>query len=551
MAVRQYIGARYVPVFFENSDGTSEWRANTLYEPLTIVTWNNNTYTSKRSVPANIGNPSENPYYWAAMSNFNQQIQELTEQVNAMQEDVNEANEGIELLHSDIITIKDYDETIDGFEYAGFCGGCSFAGMELYAFRAAHEHLTQAGNYGEIVFMQRKAGNVFERVNIVPTYDSLTYGELRDPNLSVSRDGKRLYASFFTALDENDEVNHSLVFCFDRTLTQIGVNIIPNTVFWGNTIETPSGHLIHCDYTGYHVSLYRTTQAITSENFGSASWVKYQPFTETSGRRYAEPTIGYFNNRLVMVARTNANSEISWSVDLEGTGKWTQLYTLDKKLHAPALVPYYKGEYLPLTASIIDANITGSPSARLPYFTLISFESGAISSSSYIAEIASGLVVGLSDSSQYGGYTTIVKIDETTFGIMYYEDSHEGNAVKFTIINLNNSLINYTYKSEVVGNPKVVITSHCITAYSGALRAFIVDMLSHNEYEDFTFSSAIGQGQITDKPTGLASNFYGYARRVGTNYYIELHYFLGTTPKMAAVVGDSTTVKSAEWTIVY
>ena len=74
MAVTQYIGARYVPKFYENSDGTEEWRAGVEYEPLTIVTYNGNSYTSKKPVPSNIGNPSDNPSYWAATGNYNQQV---------------------------------------------------------------------------------------------------------------------------------------------------------------------------------------------------------------------------------------------------------------------------------------------------------------------------------------------------------------------------------------------------------------------------------------------------------------------------------------------
>ena len=74
MSVRQYIGARYVPLFYNNSDGTAEWRSGVSYEPLTIVTYNGNSYTSRRLVPANVGNPSANPTYWASTGIYNQQI---------------------------------------------------------------------------------------------------------------------------------------------------------------------------------------------------------------------------------------------------------------------------------------------------------------------------------------------------------------------------------------------------------------------------------------------------------------------------------------------
>ena len=84
--VRQYIGARYVPKFYENSAGTSDWRAGVIYEPLTIVTYNGNSYTSKKAVPAEIGDPSSNPEYWVATGVFNQQVESLRQEVEAQGE---------------------------------------------------------------------------------------------------------------------------------------------------------------------------------------------------------------------------------------------------------------------------------------------------------------------------------------------------------------------------------------------------------------------------------------------------------------------------------
>ena len=73
MAVRQYIGARYVPKFFD-WDGSPEWRSGVQYEPLTIVTRYGNSYTSKIPVPSNIGAPENNPTYWVATGIYNEQI---------------------------------------------------------------------------------------------------------------------------------------------------------------------------------------------------------------------------------------------------------------------------------------------------------------------------------------------------------------------------------------------------------------------------------------------------------------------------------------------
>lgn len=94
MAVLQYIGARYVPKFYVNSDGNSEWRSGVEYEALTVVTWNANSYTSRIPVPVGVGNPSDNPSYWVETGQFNQQVGNLTNEVNDLSDRV-DAIEGI------------------------------------------------------------------------------------------------------------------------------------------------------------------------------------------------------------------------------------------------------------------------------------------------------------------------------------------------------------------------------------------------------------------------------------------------------------------------
>ena len=90
MALHQYIGARYVPKFYENSLGTAEWEAGVIYEPLTIVTYNLNSYTSKKLVPAAIGDPSANPSYWVATGLFNAQVAALSNRMDAAEGDIDD-----------------------------------------------------------------------------------------------------------------------------------------------------------------------------------------------------------------------------------------------------------------------------------------------------------------------------------------------------------------------------------------------------------------------------------------------------------------------------
>lgn len=67
--VRQYIGARYVPLFAD----PAEWDSTNTYEPLTIVLHEGNSYTSRQYVPTGID--ITNNEYWALTGNYNAQIE--------------------------------------------------------------------------------------------------------------------------------------------------------------------------------------------------------------------------------------------------------------------------------------------------------------------------------------------------------------------------------------------------------------------------------------------------------------------------------------------
>ena len=72
-----YVGARYVPKFAN----PLEWAENTAYEAMTVVSYNNNSYTSKIPVPSTIGNPADNPDYWALTGNYNAQVEQYRQEV--------------------------------------------------------------------------------------------------------------------------------------------------------------------------------------------------------------------------------------------------------------------------------------------------------------------------------------------------------------------------------------------------------------------------------------------------------------------------------------
>lgn len=73
MSVREYIGARYVPLFMGAWDGTAT------YEPLSVVEYQGNSYTSRQYVPANI--PITDEAYWAVSGNYNAQVEYYRQEV--------------------------------------------------------------------------------------------------------------------------------------------------------------------------------------------------------------------------------------------------------------------------------------------------------------------------------------------------------------------------------------------------------------------------------------------------------------------------------------
>lgn len=81
--VRQYVGARYVPVFAN----PLEWSDTREYEPLTIVTYRGDSYTSMQYVPTSIS--IADTAYWALTGNFNAQVEAYRAEVRAFDDRIN------------------------------------------------------------------------------------------------------------------------------------------------------------------------------------------------------------------------------------------------------------------------------------------------------------------------------------------------------------------------------------------------------------------------------------------------------------------------------
>lgn len=118
MANKQYIGARYVPKYFENPNGSNEWLSGIAYEALTIVKFADNWFISNKPVPNTIGEPNVNTEYWINQgSSGGSAPTDLTDVYNKIQANTDEINSIKDVINKNCLYIGNSFSTggtIDG-----------------------------------------------------------------------------------------------------------------------------------------------------------------------------------------------------------------------------------------------------------------------------------------------------------------------------------------------------------------------------------------------------------------------------------------------------
>lgn len=119
MGVTQYIGARYVPVFAE----PSEWNDTRTYEPLTIVTHEGNSYTSRQFVP--VGVQITNTTYWVETGNYNAQVEQYRREVRSYTDKLNVFPTVSDMQAARYLQVGDFCRTL-GYYRSGDGGGAYY-----------------------------------------------------------------------------------------------------------------------------------------------------------------------------------------------------------------------------------------------------------------------------------------------------------------------------------------------------------------------------------------------------------------------------------------
>ena len=163
MGVTQYIGARYVPIFAD----PAEWTSERTYEPLTIVLHEGNSFTSKQFVPVGIG--IDNDAFWAETGNYNAQVEAYRQEVLNNEETLSEHIEQSEIYKSEI------DEKLENIKASS---SEQLEALPGYIFSDKFKKIGQFSNF---------EGNIFQAFTKIGEYYYVVYYPQNDTSTFLGK----------------------------------------------------------------------------------------------------------------------------------------------------------------------------------------------------------------------------------------------------------------------------------------------------------------------------------------------------------------------------
>lgn len=106
MALKVYIGARYAPKFM------GEWDKNSEYAALSVVYTNEQSYVSRKTVPAQT--EITNTEYWIKSADWNAQVAEYNQNVERYQQNVEQYNQNVETYNQNVSSF--YADTLHSYD---------------------------------------------------------------------------------------------------------------------------------------------------------------------------------------------------------------------------------------------------------------------------------------------------------------------------------------------------------------------------------------------------------------------------------------------------
>ena len=185
MAVTQYIGARYVPVFAD----PIEWTKTKQYEPLTIVTHEGNSYTSKQFVP--VGIDISDPRFWVITGNYNAQVEQYRRETAGVKEQADATDALIpKTSFNSVNTVKKYiDDSIS--DVATVIPSDSFDSTNT-----VKKYIDT--NASAIEDIQDAISYAFKNTDVITIFSDSTFQRNPDPTTGITQKAVYEYLSDFT-----------------------------------------------------------------------------------------------------------------------------------------------------------------------------------------------------------------------------------------------------------------------------------------------------------------------------------------------------------------
>ena len=258
MPTRQYVGARYVPKFAD----PIAWDMNRTYESLTIVTYLNDSYTSKKNVP--VGIPISNTEYWVNTGNYNAQVEQYRQEVVEYKEDVENLENKFNFIYVTKIgdTISSINSKISGIPSVTLVVD---ANVNIVNNDVLSNNISIIyGNGGK--FIANSSSNLFldHNTDIIsnrPLFENVvikTSGILNKSEVTPL-----LWGAYEGAENNGDKINYMMASMFKRTRFTKGLWVCyPTNVQSGKTFVFDDGAIIdgivHIA-TGEGTTVYNTT----------------------------------------------------------------------------------------------------------------------------------------------------------------------------------------------------------------------------------------------------------------------------------------------------
>ena len=375
MATRQYIGARYVPKFFEGVGGSNEWGGSSIaYEPLVVVTYLNNTYTSKKPVP--VGIDISNTEYWVLTGAYNAQVEEYRQAVEECKTAISKVRNNGNWDNRKVLFVGDSYATWSGENsWANLCGtylGCDYENIAVsgtgFDVNNVNGFLSQIQNYSgdktaitDIIVgggINDAENRTINGVNALNTAISnfISYANANYPNANVYIafiGGCQVTSASFALSHTPDMIKLTqYVYSYCTRFGGTYLNGVENVLHLSPVLYGADG--LHPSIDG-QISIalamcnaLKTGSYVANSIFNDLGFTPTSAYTTDVSTKMSYSVNGSISNiRFSNSLNITAISSLTWNV-----GTDIKIGTVNTPLNLPIIIP--------ATASLINATIDGS-----------------------------------------------------------------------------------------------------------------------------------------------------------------------------------------------